>query len=73
MNFTAAGVNGRDDVHVLALEHSNGWLYEVKIENHPIYDEHPYRSSQRYVSQNDALVAGRKKAEELYQPDANMA
>lgn len=64
MNFTGA-VGGRDDIDVLALEYSDGWLYEVKIKDHPIYDTSPYRSSQRYPSREDALDAGKLKSRDL--------
>lgn len=68
MNFTAAGVDGRDDVHVLLLEYLDGWLYELRIDNHPIYGEHPCRSLKRYFSQDDTLSAAREKAKDLCGP-----
>lgn len=64
MNFTGT-VDGRDDVHVLVLEDSDGWRYEVRIDGHPIYGTHPYRDAQKFVSCNDALGAGRRIAKEL--------
>ena len=61
MNFTGAD----DESDVLVVENSDRWRYEVKIKSHPIYNERPYRSSQRYASQDDALMEGKRKAKEL--------
>jgi hypothetical protein len=40
MNFTGT-LSGRDDVDILVIERLDGWLYEVRIKNHPTYDKHP--------------------------------
>ncbi len=64
MNYTGA-VDWCNDIDVLTFENSDGWRYEVRIKNHSIYDERPYRNSQVYVSKNDALMEGKLKAREL--------
>lgn len=64
MNFTGA-FSGRDDVDILVIERPDGWLYEVRTENHPTYDEHPYRGSTRHATDDEALIAGRLEAEKL--------
>jgi len=66
MNFTG-GLAGRDDVDVLAIEHSDGWLYEVWIKNHPTHKATPYRGATKYATKNKALEAGEIEAGKLLQ------